>query len=78
MEKAVVAKGVFVASYFNRPEFVQVFAERFETDAAQRPGLRCLESLAGECLRGLRRTGRTAQMDVLLDRAAEWVLEARA
>jgi hypothetical protein len=73
-------KGLFVAAHFDQVGHIHTLVARFEQLLeAQRgvPAVAALEALAGQCFRGLRKLGMRDQIDRLLGRMAELVLDGK-
>jgi hypothetical protein len=73
-------RGLFVAAHFDALDVVQQLVARFQRMlGAQRgaPAVQALDELAGPCLRGLRKLGMREEIDALLRKMADLILEGR-
>jgi hypothetical protein len=74
-------KALFVAAHFDRVGDIHTLVDRFEQLLQTQRGTQAigaLEKLAGRCFRGLRKLGMREQIDRLLTRMADLVLQGHA
>jgi hypothetical protein len=79
-QATLLEKGLAVAAHFDRPEHVHPLLERFRNMLAAQQGdlgVQAIESLAGQCFRGLRKLGMRAETDGLLTLMAQVLLAGR-
>ncbi len=77
---ALLEKALFVATHFDRVEYVPHLVSRFEKLLeAQRGGatVQAVETLAGQCFRGVRKLGMRDECDRLLGVMADTVLQGK-
>ena len=77
---ALLEKGLFVAAHFDRAELTPQLAARFELLLGllrENDTVQSLDTLAGQCFRGLRKLGMRDVIDRLLRRMAERLLEGQ-
>jgi hypothetical protein len=77
-QAALVEKGLFVAAHFGRLDHVEGLVKRFRRllESQRRAGnIYGLDSLAGQCFRGLRKFGMGEEMEALLSLLVETVLQ---
>ncbi len=78
---AFLEKAMFVAAHFDSLEHIQQLVNRFRKllQSQRAPqALRELDSLAGQCFRGLRKLGMRDEIDQLLTQMSEAILEGKA
>jgi hypothetical protein len=76
----LLEKALFAAAHFNRVEFLPPLIERFQALLESQRGGRTLEeieSLAGQCLRGLRKLGMREEIGRLLGLMADVILQGK-
>jgi hypothetical protein len=79
-EAGLLEKALFVAAHFNRVEHIPQFVSRFERLLESRRGggtTKEVETLAGQCLRGLRKLGMRDEIDRLLTQMADVILRGK-
>jgi hypothetical protein len=79
-QAALLEKGMFVAAHFDRTEYVQLLVARFQKLLQSQKGagtVQSLDSLAGQCFRGLRKLGMRDEIDLLLRQMADLILESQ-
>jgi hypothetical protein len=77
-QAGLLEKSLFAAAHFDRAEYVQALVARFQKLlATQRSpsAVEALESLAGQCFRGLRKVGMGDETDLLLRQMYGLILE---
>lgn len=80
VQAALLEKSLFAAAHFDRAEYVQALVSRFQRLLATQRSpeqVESLESLAGQCFRGLRKVGMKEEADLLLRQIASRVLESQ-
>src|SRR5262249_18966558 len=73
-------KALLVAAHFDRVEAIHPLVARFHKMLQSQKGERAVEALdtlAGQCLRGLRKLGMRDEIDALLTQMADLILEGR-
>jgi hypothetical protein len=77
----LLEKGLFVAAHFDRKDTVQALVNRFASLLQSQRGnagaIQTLDTLAEHSFRGLRKLGMREEIDVLLRRMAEAILDGR-
>ena len=77
----LLEKGLFVAAHFDRKDHIQALVVRFQKLLQAQRGngssMQALDSLAGQCFRGLRKLGMRDEIDVLLKQMADVILEGQ-
>lgn len=76
----LLEKSLFAAAHFDRMEYVQSLVARFQKLLATQRSpekAKSLESLAGQCFRGLRKLGMRDETDLLLRQMAALVIESQ-
>jgi hypothetical protein len=80
MQAELLEKALTIAAHFDLVDFVHPLVDRFKELLRSQKGenaIRTLESLAGQCLRGLRKLGLRDKIDELLEQMSDLVLEGR-
>ena len=80
-QAALLEKGLFVAAHFDRKDHIQALVQRFHKLLQAQRGngstLPALDSLAGQCFRGLRKLGMREEIDTLLRQMQDVILEGQ-
>jgi len=81
MERAkFLEQALLVVAHFDRSEYVPVVVKRFDDMLASQKGeraIKAMESLAGSCFKGLRKLGMRDEIDKILTRMRDVVLEGQ-
>jgi hypothetical protein len=80
-QAALLEKGLFVAAHFDRKDTIQKLVARFHKLLHAQRGngssLQALDSLAGQCFRGLRKLGMREEIDSLLRSMQDVILDGQ-
>ena len=76
----LLERSLFVAAHFDQGEYIRPLVQRFQglLEAQKgKEGISALDSLAGQCFRGLRKLGMRDEIDQLLNFLAHGILQGR-